>query len=63
MQTIKLTPREQAILDGALRGMSRREQAVILGIAENTVKNFRQSVLAKLNLRNFSGCSAPWGLQ
>jgi two-component system nitrate/nitrite response regulator NarL len=47
-----LTAREAEVLEALRGGLSNREIAVRLGIAEGTVKNHLQHILAKLHLRN-----------
>lgn len=48
----ELTPRERAVLAHLAEGMTNREIAASLGIAETTVKTHLQHILAKLNARN-----------
>jgi len=47
-----LTRREEEVLALVARGLSNREIAVALDIAEGTVKRHLQNILAKLHLRN-----------
>ncbi len=47
-----LTTREEEILRWVATGLTNREIAVRLGIAEGTVKNHLRSVLAKLHVKN-----------
>lgn len=47
-----LTPRELEVLSGLARGDSNKRIAANLGIAESTVKNHVNNILAKLQVRN-----------
>lgn len=47
-----LTPREQMVLARLAQGMTNREIAAALGIAETTVKTHLQHILDKLHARN-----------
>jgi DNA-binding NarL/FixJ family response regulator len=48
----RLTPREQDVLEALASGLTNKEIAGRLSIAENTVKNHLKSILAKLHLEN-----------
>ena len=48
----QLTPREQQTLEELAKGLSNREIAKRLGIAETTTREYTHSVLQKLNVRN-----------
>jgi len=50
--TETLTAREEEVLEAVRAGLSNREIATRLCIAEGTVKNHLQHILAKLHLRN-----------
>jgi DNA-binding NarL/FixJ family response regulator len=47
-----LTPREQSVLSRLAEGMTNREIADALNIAETTVKTHLQNILEKLHVRN-----------
>ena len=47
-----LTAREEEVLEAVRAGLTNREIALRLSIAEGTVKNHLQHILAKLHLRN-----------
>lgn len=48
----KLSPREREILELLTKGVTNKEIARELSIAENTVKNHLKNILAKLHLEN-----------
>jgi DNA-binding NarL/FixJ family response regulator len=48
----KLTPREQETLEELAQGLTNREIAQRLGIAETTTREYTRSLLQKLNARN-----------
>ena len=48
----QLTPREQQTLEELAQGLTNREIAQRLGIAETTTREYTRSVLQKLNARN-----------
>jgi DNA-binding NarL/FixJ family response regulator len=48
----QLTPREQQTLEEMAQGLTNREIAQRLGIAETTTREYTRSVLQKLNARN-----------
>jgi DNA-binding CsgD family transcriptional regulator len=47
-----LTPREREIVALVAGGLSNRQIAAALGVAESTVKNHLQHVFGKLNVRS-----------
>jgi DNA-binding NarL/FixJ family response regulator len=50
-EVASLTPMERRVLDQVGEGLSNREIAEVLGIAEKTVKNHVTAVLAKMGLQ------------
>jgi two-component system nitrate/nitrite response regulator NarL len=53
-----LSPREQEVLELVAAGLSNREIALRLDIAEGTVKNHLRNILGKLHLRNRTALAA-----
>ena len=54
----RLSPQERKILDGIARGLTNREIAEELFLAEKTVKNYVSNVLAKLEMSRRSEAAA-----
>ncbi len=54
----RLSPQEKKILDGIARGLTNREIAEELYLAEKTVKNYVSNVLAKLEMSRRSEAAA-----
>ena len=54
----RLTPREQAILELIAEGMTNREIAESMFLAEKTVKNYVSNLLAKMGIGHRSGAAA-----
>jgi DNA-binding NarL/FixJ family response regulator len=48
----RLTPREMEVLQEVAKGLSNRQIAQALSIAENTVKNHIRNILEKLHLHS-----------
>ena len=51
-QTIKLSPRQQQVLDGMWRGELRKETAYRLGLTDLTVRNYRAHLYRKAGTTN-----------
>ena len=60
MRSVELSPRQREIAELVMQGKTSREIAEQLGIAVQTVKNHRQTILDRLGAPNSAALASFW---